>query len=69
MIILQKTQMFIVLTQDTDNFVLPKVKRELGKRTFIYAGVKDYNDLSTDIKNVLLLTSFKTRIKHYFKSR
>ena len=56
-------------TRHKNNFVLPKVKRELGKRTFRYAGAKDYNDLSTDIKNVLLLTSFKTRIKHYFKSK
>ena len=36
-------------TRHKDNFVLPKVKREFGKRTFRFTGAKDYNDLSTDI--------------------
>ena len=40
-------------TRHKDNFVLPKVKRELGKRTFRFAGAKDHNDLSTDITRQL----------------
>ena len=55
-------------TRRKENFVLPKVNRELGKKTFRFQGTKDYNELPTEIKNSLTLASFKSRIKQHYIS-
>jgi hypothetical protein len=50
-------------TRRKENVVLPRVNRELGKKTFRFHGAKYYNELPTEIKNCLILSSFKSRIK------
>ena len=55
-------------TRRKENFVLPRVNRELGKKTFRFQGAKDYNELPTEIKNSLTLASFKNRIKQHYIS-
>ena len=38
---------------------LPKVKRNWEKQRTNYQAIKDWNDLDSDIKNALTITSFK----------
>ena len=45
---------------------LPQPKRNLGKRTFKYFGAILCNSLPMELNSIDSLSSFKTRIKHYF---
>ena len=44
---------------------VPKMKLELGKSTFKYAGTKLYNDLPLEIRKIEAFTTFKKEIKRF----
>jgi hypothetical protein len=55
-------------TRRKENFVLPRVNRELGEKTLRFQEAEDYNELPTEIKNSLTSASFKNRIKQHYIS-
>ena len=42
---------------------LPRVRTNLGKKTFIFQASKDWNNLDNDIKNSKSLSFFKAKLK------
>ena len=48
---------------DRDELYIPKHRTQFFRKSFLYNGVKTWNDLSIDIKSCSTLQSFKRKCK------
>ena len=53
-------------TRRKTDLYLPRVKLELGKRTFRYHGAWQFNHLPAEIKMLNTLNAFKDKVREYF---
>lgn len=56
-----------VNVRNMNNFRLPKYKTDLTRKSIFYEGLKMYNELPIDIKNITNLNAFKIKCKEYVK--
>ena len=54
-------------TRRSNDLRLPLPRTNWGKQTFIYQAAKDWNSLPTDLKETHLLSTFKSKLKSFFK--
>ena len=52
--------------RDNRELHLPRTKTAMGQSTFMYAAVKEWNDLPTDHRNCSSLKIFKTKLFKFF---
>ena len=52
----------------TNTYVVPRVKNEIAKHSFSYAGPKQWNDLPDSIRSISSLPVFKKQLKTFLFS-
>jgi hypothetical protein len=55
--------------RNNNNFRLPKYNKTMSQNNLFYKGLKLFNEITDEIKNVENLNEFKKRIGHYVKMK
>ena len=53
-------------TRNDKDLLIPKVKLEFSKKGFQYAGIRAWNDIPTNIRELSSLSLFKSHLKKIF---
>ena len=67
-IFVEKSMVSEYKTRNHRALQIPKVRLEYAKRSFYFTGVKNWNDIPSNIREQESLTRFKKRSRKYFQN-